>query len=685
LTESFQRQLEKSALEQERDKIRELHQRQQDSILCLQALEGRLSKVVLDDGKTLQGSTVPSRVPTLDQANVSALGKVDTPAEKSNTIKIDISATDSETSDNDATVTDEEDEHLSLAELAQAAKHVHKLLKRITVLQRSFESDQKSMVHKKRRVHKIYQRFCRKWESNIVIEPNVPMALPVSSTAPMRASVPLQPPYQSCYSQSSDPRVVVSQSNQDNEIDNSLMSAGVDGSKLDSGVPEQPSLPSFDLDFRFGEVPSNAQSMSKRKQSSSHTVMGAYDSIVFLPPEQQTRFEEPEPGDTTNGASMQAAERSILVDTDLPPVILDQNKRTAEGVLRVAPLPTEAVIASSAMRAFRRKLRKIHNTTISRSSSTPKGVVQTGLEPNPQLPSPDTTGESASKDVQLDKAQDVQNKGTAATSEPHQSKIGLDVSNASGAFHVNETRFQHERESTRNVIIPEMDVEDRVDLNDHVLRKKRHTIEVDDSESESKSIIPRVKKRRRVAHDEQTEEEEYDLDLDLLHHQTTQVDEIMPPPDVCFKRLQLTLEDSTGNWNSSGPIISATEIVLREYGEDLNYTDGRSRCRRRDMTPSSIDTSRDSSQDRSWGRLVAAVADVAGSAAHEAPKRQAACVASAAVAGLYEERKRSRSRQRPISGLDKIAKVATEEVAIEEGDGKDIVDVLLAQWTISVC
>jgi hypothetical protein len=85
---------------------------------------------------------------------------------RTNTVTIDISATDdSDTSDSDATMTDEDDEHISREELSKAAKHVTKLLRRIIVLQKSLENDQK--LHQKRRVRKIYQRFCRKFESGI--------------------------------------------------------------------------------------------------------------------------------------------------------------------------------------------------------------------------------------------------------------------------------------------------------------------------------------------------------------------------------------------------------------------------------------------------------------------------------------------------------------------------------------
>ncbi|KAH6840251.1 hypothetical protein B0T12DRAFT_45300 [Alternaria alternata] len=162
--------MEKSVMEEERDKIRELHQRQQDSIKSLQALESRFCGVAIDNEETLQGSSSASRVPTLELMTNAQTMKLP-PLEKhiespTNTVTIDISATDdSDTSDSDATMTGEDDEHISREELSKAAKHVTKLLRRIIVLQKSLENDQKP--HQRRRVRKIYQRFCRKFESGI--------------------------------------------------------------------------------------------------------------------------------------------------------------------------------------------------------------------------------------------------------------------------------------------------------------------------------------------------------------------------------------------------------------------------------------------------------------------------------------------------------------------------------------
>ncbi|KAL1794223.1 hypothetical protein ACET3X_007644 [Alternaria dauci] len=162
--------MEKRVMEEERNKIRELHQLQQDSLKSLQALESRLGDVALDEEETLKGSTSASRIPTLELVANAQTMEVP-PLEKhincqEDTVVIGISgADDSDTSDSDATMTDEDDEHISIEELSKAATHVTKLLRRITVLKKSIEDNQK--CHRKRRVHKIYQRFCRKFESGI--------------------------------------------------------------------------------------------------------------------------------------------------------------------------------------------------------------------------------------------------------------------------------------------------------------------------------------------------------------------------------------------------------------------------------------------------------------------------------------------------------------------------------------
>lgn len=73
-----------------------------------------------------------------------------------------------DTSDSDAVMTGDEGEQLTLDELAECAAQVQKLLRRIMALQDSLKSGKTEGHHHKRRMHKVYRRFCRKFEANIV-------------------------------------------------------------------------------------------------------------------------------------------------------------------------------------------------------------------------------------------------------------------------------------------------------------------------------------------------------------------------------------------------------------------------------------------------------------------------------------------------------------------------------------
>lgn len=83
---------------------------------------------------------------------------------KSNIKTVNSSAGDnSDTSESDPTAIDDEDEHLSLEDLAKAAEHVKELLRGMTVLQQTVGGNRKT----RRRVRKMYQRFCHKFESGM--------------------------------------------------------------------------------------------------------------------------------------------------------------------------------------------------------------------------------------------------------------------------------------------------------------------------------------------------------------------------------------------------------------------------------------------------------------------------------------------------------------------------------------
>ena len=164
--------LEKDKLEAEREKIRELHQRQQDSIKSLEALEIKLKKVAISDQETLYGSTSPSRTNSVQLMTLSSSllseetkhssNNQNTPLKPSELVTTD----DSDFSGSETVATDDEVEIVTAEELAQCAKQVQKLLKRISTLQKSFEATSPRRLPK-RRVQKLYQRFCQKFESNV--------------------------------------------------------------------------------------------------------------------------------------------------------------------------------------------------------------------------------------------------------------------------------------------------------------------------------------------------------------------------------------------------------------------------------------------------------------------------------------------------------------------------------------
>lgn len=166
--------IENSALARERDMIRELHQRQQDSMGALQALESKLGESYFSDDETISGSAAPSRVPTINFLVDSSARRV---SRRGNTSLFDprtvqqapsALADDSETSDSDDTVTDDDGEFLTINELAQCAAHVQKLLERVALLQQSCPSRPNRRLPRSR-VLRVYRRFCRKFESEMIV------------------------------------------------------------------------------------------------------------------------------------------------------------------------------------------------------------------------------------------------------------------------------------------------------------------------------------------------------------------------------------------------------------------------------------------------------------------------------------------------------------------------------------
>lgn len=182
------RQLEKTALEEEREKIRELHQRQQDSLQCLQVLEKGIRAINLDNDESQHTeSRLPSAIPTsafmihpnpplapndLPELNMAVLQT------KCKSKNITTKPDSPETSYNDSTVTDDEDEdnRLILEELTKATNHIQLFLERITELQEDIGMYGSECMEQQ--VRMLYRRFCRKWESNIFATSKAPSAMP---------------------------------------------------------------------------------------------------------------------------------------------------------------------------------------------------------------------------------------------------------------------------------------------------------------------------------------------------------------------------------------------------------------------------------------------------------------------------------------------------------------------------
>jgi hypothetical protein len=165
--------------ELEREKVRLLHQRQQDSLNSLQALETKLDRSSFDTGEIVKGSKLSTRKPTTELMlcalpTSSPLSGNTCHLQRDSKLTTDdrVFSDYSEASESDATMIGHDNEHLSLEQLANAARHVENPLRRITLLQKGCETDQKSKAHK---VHKMYERFCSQWEATVTSTPTAPL------------------------------------------------------------------------------------------------------------------------------------------------------------------------------------------------------------------------------------------------------------------------------------------------------------------------------------------------------------------------------------------------------------------------------------------------------------------------------------------------------------------------------
>ncbi|CAI6341102.1 unnamed protein product [Periconia digitata] len=167
--------------EEERNKVRELHLRQQNSLEALKAFESKLNNNYPSDGEAFQTSSIPSRVPTIDFI-VNTQGPSRTPPaagsmfRRATATTVDHFSQHSLASDSDDTVTDDDEDDdeegersFTQDELAQCAAHVQELLKGIGSLQNTYnvQTGGKARYCPRFRVHKLYKRFRRRFESEM--------------------------------------------------------------------------------------------------------------------------------------------------------------------------------------------------------------------------------------------------------------------------------------------------------------------------------------------------------------------------------------------------------------------------------------------------------------------------------------------------------------------------------------
>ncbi|KAF2133362.1 hypothetical protein P153DRAFT_353730 [Dothidotthia symphoricarpi CBS 119687] len=179
-------EFEKKALEKECEKLRQLHECQQESLRRLQVIEGKLGEVNLDADETLRKLDPYSPIPIIEPSTTSTLSSPDDQLIAKYNTERPVMLYSLETSDSDDATTDDEGEHLTMVELSQCVEHVQKLLQRISVLQQTFEATQSTSHCPKNRVYKHYRRFCRKFESEMMPtkSANPPTPLPHSKIIP---------------------------------------------------------------------------------------------------------------------------------------------------------------------------------------------------------------------------------------------------------------------------------------------------------------------------------------------------------------------------------------------------------------------------------------------------------------------------------------------------------------------
>ena len=178
----YPRKLEQGALEREREKIRLLHQRQQDALKSLEVLESKVGGMSLKDNgeseRNARDATIPSaELPTVffmaahpelgmkSEEKNSGIeeGQINVDKAPMSPDDLEWSASENETADEHS---ESEPAPISISDLAKCTQHVKILLKRINALQSSFENSSPGTSKQSRKLHKLYRRFCQKFESD---------------------------------------------------------------------------------------------------------------------------------------------------------------------------------------------------------------------------------------------------------------------------------------------------------------------------------------------------------------------------------------------------------------------------------------------------------------------------------------------------------------------------------------
>lgn len=186
-----------SALEKEHERIRQLHQRQQESLRNLQALESKLNGVNLDGDKTRRESSPPSQVPNNEPSTTSSSSALQSAMKRDGQLnakynEVFASTENLKAYDSDDATSDEEGEHLTVDELSQCTGLVQELLEKISMLQQTLKATQSTFRCPKSRVHKLYRRFCWKFESEMVsaggTNPSSLLDIPIRNSVPLSHS-----------------------------------------------------------------------------------------------------------------------------------------------------------------------------------------------------------------------------------------------------------------------------------------------------------------------------------------------------------------------------------------------------------------------------------------------------------------------------------------------------------------